>query len=62
MKHEGYELDVNSAGLSKQYCQEPYPPFAFINYSQAIELPYVFGSDAHSAEDLHQHHNVILPI
>ncbi|WP_445478099.1 histidinol-phosphatase HisJ [Lysinibacillus irui] len=62
MKREGYELDVNSAGLSKQYCQEPYPPFAFINYSQAIELPYVFGSDAHCAEDLHQHHNVILPI
>lgn len=62
MKREGYELDVNSAGLSKQYCQEPYPPFAFINYSQAIGLPYVFGSDAHCAEDLHQHHNVILPI
>ncbi len=62
MKCGGYELDINSAGLSKQYCQEPYPPFTFIKYSQAIELPYVFGSDAHSATDLHQHHNVILPI
>ena len=28
MKFAGYELDLNSAGLSKQYCQEPYPPFA----------------------------------
>ncbi|KMN39140.1 histidinol-phosphatase HisJ [Lysinibacillus capsici] len=62
MKFAGYELDLNSAGLSKQYCQEPYPPFALINYSQTIKLPYVFGSDAHCAEDLHQHYNVILPI
>jgi len=62
MKQNGYELDVHSAGISKPFCQEPYPPFAFINYCQAIELPYVFGSDAHSVTDLHQHYNVILPI
>jgi len=61
MKQDGYELDVNSAGLSKTHCQEPYPPFAFIDYSKSIGLPAVFGSDAHSANDLHQHYHVIFP-
>ncbi|WP_285395413.1 histidinol-phosphatase HisJ [Lysinibacillus sp. fls2-241-R2A-57] len=61
MKEEGYALDLNSAGLSKTYCQEPYPPFAFIDYSKFIGLPIVFGSDAHSVTDLHQHYQVIYP-
>ena len=61
MKEEGYELDLNSAGLSKTYCQEPYPPFTFIDYSKSIGLPIVYGSDAHSVADLHQHYNVIFP-
>lgn len=61
MKEEGYELDLNSAGLSKTYCQEPYPPFSFIDYSKSIGLPIVFGSDAHSVADLHQHYHVIYP-
>lgn len=32
-----------------------------MKYCQAIELPYVFGSDAHTADDLHQHYHVLLP-
>lgn len=59
MKKHGYELDVNSAGLSKPLCKEPYPPFSHIDYAKSIHLPYVFGSDAHTVEDLHQHYNVI---
>lgn len=62
MKKQGYELDLNSAGLSKAHCQEPYPPFSLIDYSKSIGLPFVFGSDAHAAVDLHQHYNVIFPI
>ncbi|CAM5187498.1 Histidinol-phosphatase OS=Lysinibacillus sphaericus OX=1421 GN=LS41612_06290 PE=3 SV=1 [Lysinibacillus sphaericus] len=61
MQQKGYELDLNSAGLSKTYCQEPYPPFAFIDYSKTIGLPIVFGSDAHAAVDLHQHYKTLFP-
>lgn len=59
MKEKSYELDVNSAGLSKKYCLEPYPPFAMIDYAQSIDLPLVFGSDAHSVKDLHQHYDKV---
>ncbi|MGE7841539.1 histidinol-phosphatase HisJ [Lysinibacillus sp. NPDC093712] len=62
MQQKGYELDLNSAGLSKTYCQEPYPPFPFIDYSKTIGLPVVFGSDAHTAVDLHQHYKTLFPI
>lgn len=59
MKEKNYELDVNSAGLSKQYCQQPYPPKPFIEYAKSISLPLVFGSDAHQVKDLHQHYETI---
>ncbi len=56
MKEQGYELDYNGAGLSKKHCLEPYPPIHLFEYAQSIELPYVFGSDAHTVKDLHQHY------
>lgn len=59
MKERGFELDVNSAGFSKNYCKEPYPPIHMINYAKSISLPLVFGSDAHSASDLHKHYSKI---
>ncbi|HWK23792.1 MAG TPA: histidinol-phosphatase HisJ [Ureibacillus sp.] len=59
MKEKGYELDVNSAGLSKSFCKEPYPPLDMIEYARSISLPLVFGSDAHSVKDLHQHYETI---
>lgn len=61
MKDKGFELDLNSAGLSKPFCKEPYPPFHMIDYAKSIQLPYVFGSDAHTARDLHQHYDIIFP-
>lgn len=61
MKGAGYELDVNSAGLSKPLCKEPYPPIPFIKYAQSIELPVVYGSDAHTVKDLHQHYDIVFP-
>lgn len=60
MKTNGYELDVNSAGLSKSLCKEPYPPYEAINYARAIQVPLVFGSDAHTAKDLHQHFHTLI--
>ncbi|MGE7021497.1 histidinol-phosphatase HisJ [Solibacillus cecembensis] len=59
MVENGYELDLNSAGLSKPLCKEPYPPLDFVAFAQVIKLPIVFGSDAHTANDLHQHYNEI---
>lgn len=59
MKEKGFELDVNSAGLSKDFCKEPYPPIHMIEYARSISLPLVFGSDAHNVKDLHQHYETI---
>ena len=55
MKKHGYELDVNSAGLSKPGCLEFYPPEPYIAYARELGIPLVFGSDAHSAEGLHKY-------
>ena len=60
MKNNGYELDFNSAGLSKTYCKEPYPAIEFVEYAKEIDLPIVFGSDAHTVKDLHQHYETSL--
>ena len=60
LQEKGYELDVNSAGLSKPYCKEPYPPMHMIEYARSITIPMVFGSDAHSVKDLHQYYEVIM--
>ncbi len=38
---------------------EPYPPYHLIDYAKAIDLRYVFGSDAHTVTDLHQHYDTI---
>ena len=59
MKEKGFELDVNSAGLSKPFCKEPYPPMHMIEFARAISLPMTFGSDAHSVKDLHQHYDIV---
>lgn len=62
IKEAGYEMDLNSAGLSKAFCKEPYPPYDMIAYAKEIKLPMVFGSDAHCVNDLHQHYNKIYQI
>lgn len=54
MKYQQLELDVNSAGLSKPYCLESYPPTVYINMAKQLGIPIVFGSDAHQVNDLHQ--------
>ncbi|MTD29559.1 histidinol-phosphatase HisJ [Planomicrobium sp. YIM 101495] len=54
IKSAGLELDVNSAGLAKPDCREPYPPFHFIEQARRLGIPLVFGSDAHSVSGLHQ--------
>ena len=60
MADNDYELDYNSAGLSKSFCLEPYPPYYYMDYVKSINLRYIFGSDAHTAKDLHQHYELLM--
>lgn len=55
VKERGYELDINSAGLSKPGCLEFYPPQPYIDYARHLGIPLVFGSDAHNAAGLHKY-------
>lgn len=59
MADNGYELDFNSAGLSKAHCLEPYPPLTYVEFAKQIGLPIIFGSDAHQVKDLHQHYDIL---
>lgn len=52
IKKARYSLDVNSAGLRKPYCKEPYPPLSIIKEAKELEIPLIYGSDAHKSEDL----------
>ena len=59
MKRCDLQLDFNSAGFSKEYCQESYPHTQFLPFIKQIGLPFIFGSDAHTASDLHQHYAIV---
>ncbi len=48
------QLDYNSAGVVKPYCEEPYPPEWIVKEAIKQKIPLVYGSDAHSAKDLEQ--------
>ena len=54
IKHNGYSLDYNGAGTAKPLCREPYPPHWVISLANEMEIPLVFGSDAHQAKELGQ--------
>lgn len=60
MKTNDYTLDFNSAGLSKKYCLQSYPPAQYLSFVKSIGLRYTFGSDAHTAADLHQHYDTLM--
>ena len=57
IKNQQLQLDVNSAGLAKPYCLESYPAPSYIQLAKQLEIPLVFGSDAHQAKDLHQYYH-----
>lgn len=54
IKQNGYELDYNGAGCAKPLCREPYPPQWVAQKAIALEIPLVYGSDAHQVKDLGQ--------
>lgn len=46
------ELDFNTAGLYKPYCNEVYPGSQIIQLALKKEVPFVFGSDAHAINEV----------
>lgn len=52
IKEGGYEIDFNAAGLRRPYCKEIYPSGKFFELICKYGVKYVYGSDAHGAEQL----------
>ncbi|MCP0887688.1 histidinol-phosphatase HisJ [Ligilactobacillus sp. WILCCON 0076] len=52
LKEQGRELDFNTAGLRKPYCNDFYPGKRIVELAQERDIPLVFGSDAHSLEEV----------
>ena len=54
IKNQHMALDYNGAGVSKEYYKQPYPPSLLIEKAISLEIPLVYGSDAHRTQDLGQ--------
>lgn len=52
IRSEGFELDVNTAGLYKPQCREIYPAPWIIELAKEQGIPLVYGSDSHAVEDV----------
>ena len=59
MKERGYELDYNGAGTSKPLCGETYPPKWVSEEAIKLQIPLVYGSDAHQVKELKQGYNAL---
>lgn len=54
IKEQNLTLDYNGAGVNKTYGGDPYPPEWLVNVAYKMEIPIIYGSDAHQAKDLGQ--------
>ena len=52
IKERNYCLDYNHAGLFKPLCGETYPPMNIVKQAEQLEIPLVYGSDAHGVVDV----------
>lgn len=59
VKEKGYELDYNGAGTAKPLCKEPYPPNWVVEEAKKLQIPLIYGSDAHQVKDLNQGRNMM---
>jgi histidinol-phosphatase (PHP family) len=60
LKEKEYELDYNGSGTAKPLCREPYPPEGVIKLAKKLQIPLVYGSDAHQVKELNQGRDSIL--
>lgn len=58
MKRHGYSLDVNAAGLYKEYCCEIYPSPWIIEQARRLRIEMVYGSDSHAVADVGRGYDV----
>lgn len=59
IKKRGYELDLNTAGVYKEYCNEIYPTRRVVQQAKELGIPVIYGSDAHSIREVgHGYHEV----
>jgi histidinol-phosphatase (PHP family) len=54
IKEFRYELDYNGAGMAKPLCQETYPPLWVAKEAMKLQIPLIYGSDAHQVKELDQ--------
>ncbi len=55
------QLDYNAAGLYKEYCNETYPDFDILTAAKKLDIPMVYGSDAHSVKEVgHGYHTLMV--
>ncbi|MBE6062059.1 MAG: histidinol-phosphatase HisJ [Clostridium butyricum] len=52
IKKNNYEVDINTAGLRKKYCNEIYVSGYFKELVEKYDIKTVFGSDSHEAKDV----------
>ncbi|MBC1490501.1 histidinol-phosphatase HisJ [Listeria booriae] len=57
VKDQQYQLDWNTAGLYKEFCQETYPPLDIAQVAQSLGIELIYGSDSHALEDIGRGYN-----
>ncbi|WP_082686343.1 histidinol-phosphatase HisJ [Bacillus coahuilensis] len=62
IRDRGLSLDLNGAGLSKEYCKETYPPYPLAKIAKDMDIPLVFGSDAHHSKGIGQGYETFAPL
>lgn len=58
MREHGYSLDMNVAGLFKEECLETYVPQWVVQTAKKLEIPMVYGSDAHAVQEVGRAYDV----
>ncbi|WP_026690679.1 histidinol-phosphatase HisJ [Alteribacter aurantiacus] len=52
IKKQNQSLDINGAGFIKPLCDESYPSFDVLKEVEELNIPCVYGSDAHATKQL----------
>jgi histidinol-phosphatase (PHP family) len=52
IRNRDYEVDLNTAGLRKEFCGEVYPSGVFLDLVRENNIRLVYGSDSHKSIDV----------
>lgn len=59
VKQQRRQLDLNLAGLYKPYCNDFYPGEQILQRAQKLDIPLVYGSDAHDIASVWRGYHLI---